>query len=679
MASPRRLGIDTGGTFTDCVLLDHDTGSVRVAKVPSRPDAPQNAALHGVDALETGPVESVTHGTTLATNAVLTGDLARAGLITTRGFRDVLEIGTQQRPKLYDLRQQPVPALIPRDLRIEVGGRVDASGTEIEPLDEEEVAAAIDRLVEADVEAVAVACLFSFANADQERAIQQLVVDRAPELYVGRSSRVSAEPREYPRFATTAVNASLAPRLDPYMRALESTLDEVLPGAHLFVMQSNGGVGTVDRSTGESAHQLILSGPAAGVIGGARAASAAGFDDCVTFDVGGTSADIGVVASGEPRDRIEMTLPNGVPCKLPHIDVVTIGAGGGSIASVDAGGALSVGPQSAGADPGPAAYGRGGRQPTVTDAHVVLGRLSPQGLIGGQLPLDPRLARSALESVSLPLQTDVQHAALGVLAVLEANMAGAIRQAAAAAGDDLRDFALVAGGGAGPLHAAAIIRELGMPVAVVPTHPGLMSALGLLGSHIRHDRVAPMLELADRLPDATLEETFGSLESEASEALAVDGVPEDARRFERAVDLRYLGQEHALRVSIEPHEGIAAATSRFHEQHERTFGHAAPDVAVEAVAARSVALGMRPLTEPRPALPGAAGEPHSSRAVTFDADTGPVDTGLYRRSELAEGQRLVGPVIVEQLDTTTLVPPGCAVTVDRSGALILTAEASART
>jgi N-methylhydantoinase A len=447
-----------------------------------------------------------------------------------------------------------------------------------------------------------------------------------------------------------------------------------LPRARVFVMQSNGGVGTLDRSTGEAAHQLILSGPAAGVIGGAREAAAAGFGDCVTFDVGGTSADIGVVLNQEPRSRSEMTLPNGVPVKLPNIEVVTIGAGGGSIAGVDAGGALGVGPESAGADPGPASYGRGGRSPTVTDAHLVLGRLSPEGLIGGELPLDLGLAREALAAIARPLGTDLERAALGVLAVLEENMAGAIRQAAARNGDDLRDFVLVAGGGAGPLHAAAIVRALSMPAAVVPAYPGLLSALGLLGSHIRHDLVAPLLELADRLPDETLAETFTALEADGTDALERDGVPASDRRFERALDLRYLGQEHALRVPLVSGEESAEAVARFHEQHERTFGHAAPGVAVEAVAARSVALGLRPVRQPQPSLPDAPAAPRGSREVVFDAEQGPLDTAIYSRAELARAQVLTGPAIVEQLDSTTVVPPGCTATVHASGALILTVD-----
>jgi N-methylhydantoinase A len=656
MSSLRRVGVDTGGTFTDCVLVDYAGHRVVIAKVPSEPSQPQDAILAGVRELAAGPVESVTHGTTIATNAVITGDVARVGLITTRGFRDVLEIGTQQRGKLYDLRQRPRPPMVTRDLRLEVGGRIAATGEEIEPLDRAEIEAVVDRLLDAGVEAIAIAGLFSFLNPAHERIVQDVVRERAPELYVGRSSEISQEPREYPRFATAAVNAALAPRIDPYVRRLEASLD-----SPLFVMQSNGGIATADRSVGERVHQLILSGPAAGVAGAAREAQACGYQDCITFDVGGTSADIGVVLGGAPRTATEMTLPNGVPCTLANIEIETIGAGGGSIAWIDPGGALNVGPQSAGAEPGPACYGRGGTAPTATDAHLVLGRL-PGALIGGELPLDAALARDALAGLARELGTTVEAAASGALAVLEANMAGAMRRAAARHGDDLRDFVLVAGGGAGPLHAASIMLELGMPAAIVPRHPGLLSALGLLAAHIRHDLTAPLV-------GADPGEAFAALEAQAAAALDGDRVAADARRLERSLDIRYLGQEYAVRVPVAADEPTAAAVERFHGLHERTFGHSAPGEPTELVAARVVAIGLREMPRLRPELPETPGAPRDTRPVQF-ADA-PVDAAVWDRAGLAAGQVVHGPAVIEQLDATTVVPPGCTATVHESSALIL--------
>ena len=687
MEGIRRIGVDTGGTFTDSVLIDYDTNTVRVAKIPSRPGEPHRAILDGVEQLResasraappggVGDIESVTHGTTIATNAVITGDLARVGLITTQGSRDILEIGTQQRPSLYNLRQRQKPPMITRDLRMEVAGRIAATGDEVEELDLAEAAAAADRLLDAGVEAIAVAGLFSFLNPDHEQAIQRVVQDRAPELYVGRSSGISAEPREYPRFATAAVNAALAPKVDPYIRRLEAALAAPPFATRLYVMQSNGGIGTAHRSVGENAHQLILSGPAAGVIGAAREASACGFDNCVTFDVGGTSADIGVVVGGIPRTGFEMQLPNGVPCRLTHIEVETIGAGGGSLAWVDAGQALHVGPQSAGAEPGPACYGNGGTQPAVTDAHLQVGRLSQRGLIGGDLPLDPALAEQALQTVGDQLDTDASGAALGVLAVIEENMAGGIRAAAARHGDDLRDFVLVAGGGAGPLHAASVMRSLGMPAAVIPPYPGLLSALGLLGAHIRHDRVIPLLETGGSMSQSAVDEAFIALAAQVRTALEDDGLPADNHRLVRSLDVRYLGQDHALPVATTHGEPLETVIARFHQQHERTFGHAAPEVATEIVSGRIAGIGLRPMPDLEPALASEPGGPYTTREVTFDRAEGPRAAGVFRRAELAAGQEVAGPAIVEQLDTTTVVPPGCRATVHASGSLIITADRS---
>ena len=670
----RRIGVDTGGTFTDCVLIDYDTHRITVAKVPTTPHEPQAAILAGVERLRRsssapeGPIESITHGTTIATNCVITGDLARVGLITTPGFRDVLEIGTQMRPALYDLHQVARAPLVPRELRVEVPGRLAADGSEVEPLDAEAVDRAVRALVEHNVDAVAIACLFSFRNGAHETTIQRLVADVAPDLYVNRASAISREPREYPRFASAAINAGLAPRVDPYIRGLEIQMRAQDARTRLYVMQSNGGLATAERSVGANVHQLILSGPAAGVIGGAREARGCGYEDCVTFDAGGTSADIGIVRDGRPRTGTEMELPNGVPCKLPHIEVETIGAGGGSIASVDAGGALTVGPASAAADPGPACYGRGGAEPTVTDAHLVLGRLSPSGLIGGDIRLDPELARRALAPIALRLGMGVERAALGVIAIMEQNLIGAIRRAAARQGEDLREFVLVAGGGAGPLHAAAIAAVLGMRAAVIPPHPGLLSALGLLDADIRHDLVEPLIGVDGA--DQMLERAFAELEVRATQALSGDGVLATDRRLQRFVDVRYVGQEYALTVPAR-NTSAADALTTFHQHHERTFGHSAPAAATELVAARIVALGLRAMPEFERALPATEATPHTRRPVHFELGQEPVDTSVYVREQLAAGQVVSGPAIVEQLDTTTLVRPGDVARVHPSGSIVI--------
>jgi N-methylhydantoinase A len=674
--APRRIGIDTGGTFTDCVLVDAETHELTIAKVPSQPSRPQEAIAGGIDRLLAGAVgaraiESVVHGTTIATNAVITGDLARIGVLTTRGFRDVLEIGTQMRPSLYDLHHVAKPVIASRDLRLEVAGRLAANGTELEPIDPGEVERAARQLAAAGVEAIVVACLFSFRNPEHESRIQALASGVASSTYVIRSSAVSPEPREYPRFATAAINAGLAPRIDPYISALDRRVRERYGGVPLYVMQSNGGIATAGRSGSENVHQLILSGPAAGVIGSAREAERAGFSNCVTFDVGGTSADVGLVRDGSPGTAVEMTLPNGVPCKLPHLEVETIGAGGGSIAAVDSGGALTVGPDSAGAAPGPVCYGQGGTEPTVTDAHLVLGRLSPAGLIGGELTLDRELARASLAGLGDRLGTSAEHAALGVIAILEQNMIGAIRRAAARRGEDLREYVLVAGGGAGPLHAARIVRTLEMRAAVIPSYPGLVSALGLLDAPIRHDLVEPLPELVG--DDRSYTAAFERLERRAVTLLDGDRVAEHEQQLDRFLDIRYVGQEYAVTVPVAGELDTADVVGAFHRQHERTYGHCAPEAATEIVAARMVALGLRRMPELRRALPAVDGEPVGSRLVHFDLD-GARETLVYSRESLASGQAIAGPAIVEQLDTTTVIPPGSRARVNHSAALVIETE-----
>jgi N-methylhydantoinase A len=683
------VGVDTGGTFTDCVYVDSETNEIRVSKVPSDPSEPQAAIVAGLAALRMRDgasrdrsalsLESVTHGTTIATNAVLTGDLGRVGLITTRGFRDVLEIGTQQREKLYDLRQRSRPVLIPRQLRYEVSGRIDPKGNEVEALDIQEVESVVRELLDANVEAIAVAFLFSYVNPLQELEIRKVIGRLAPSLYVGCSGTISNELREFPRFVTAAINSALVPRVDPYLRGLQAEINARSGGTQVYVMQSNGGVATADSSVGDNIHRLILSGPAAGLIGSGHAALKCGFKSSVSFDVGGTSADVGILRDGEPRLSFELQLPNGVPFKLNHIELETIGAGGGSIGWVDAGGGLHVGPQSAGAQPGPACYGFGGIEPTVTDAHLVLGRLPSGGLIGGDLPLHHDAATASLERLAAKIGTSVEEAAIGMLAVLEENMVGAIRRAAARHGDDLRDFVLVAGGGAGPLHAASVMEALRMRAAVIPTHPGLLSALGLLSANIRHDRALPILALADDLSARELRDMYRRMQTATAVLLAEDRVDPQLQRFEYALELRYVGQDHTLAVRSAETEAVESIVGRFHRLHQRTFGHSDSDVAVEIVAVRTEALGLRPTPEIPVDLPAVPGQPVSARKVLFEVGGEWRSAYVYGRDRLAAGQVLKGPVIVEQLDATTIVPPRFVAQVHRSGALILTREARIKT
>lgn len=671
-----RIGIDTGGTFTDCILWDDETGSFALAKVPSQPASPDSAVRDGIDRLllESGTpaaaVRYVGHGTTVATNAVITGSFARAGLIATAGTRDVLEIGTQMRPRLYSLTQHEEGAIIPRDRRFEVPGRLAYDGTELEPVNEAAVIAAVAELRAAGVEAVGIAGLFSFLHPRHEDQIAAIVERELPGVYVARSSQVSPELREYPRYATLAVNVTLAPLLNRYIGRLADALAGAGFGGGLYVMQSNGGVTTAARSVGENAHRLVLSGPAAGVLGGCFVAGLAGVRDVVTLDMGGTSADIGVAAGGIPRSWVGLKLENGLPLQISALEVEAIGAGGGSIAWVDDGGALRVGPQSAGAEPGPACYGRGGSLPTVTDAHVVLGRIDPDNFLGGGLRLDGLLARQAVGAIAERLGRSAEDAAAGIIAVTEANMVGAIRRAAARHGDDLRLLSLVPAGGAGPLHGAPLATRLGMANLIVPPNPGLLSALGVLVADLRHDLARPFVSFLDQVDRHEMDGVVSRLASGADGLLASDGVPPEQRRFERALDLRYVGQEWTLSLPIADGESLASIDERYHTTHERLYGHAAPGERIEVTAVRVTGWGVIPrpvrLDAPVRQVPRSA----SSRPVWF-AETGFVATTILDRAALHIGETIVGPAVIEQLDTTTLIPPGWQAIVHPAGSLIL--------
>ncbi|BBR54615.1 MULTISPECIES: hydantoinase/oxoprolinase family protein [Pseudomonas] len=672
----RRIGVDTGGTFTDCLLIDDTAGVVMVEKVPSCPESPDKAIVQGVLSLTSkaglapSQIDAIVHGTTVATNVVIEGNYASTGLIATRGCRDVIEIGTQQRERLYDLLHPAKPSLITRDLRVEVAGRLAADGSEIEPVDQAEIERAVRALVEKGVESIAATGLFSFENPAHELAIAEVVRQVAPGINVMCSSMISREAREYPRFATTAVNAALAPTLDPYIQRLETALQGNGFYCPLYIMQSNGGVGTAARSVGEKAHHLVLSGPAGGVISGESICSAAGFPSLVTLDVGGTSADIGIVVDGKPRVHQQMRLPNGIPITVPNLEIETIGAGGGSIAWIDQGGALQVGPRSAGAVPGPACFRKGGFEPTVTDAQALLGRLNPAGLLGGSMALDIEAARQAIAGIAEKLDLGVEETALGIISLMEANMASAILRSAARNGDDLREFALVAAGGAGGFSVVGLARELNIPTVIIPPFPGLLSAGGLLAANLRHDVTAPLLRDAQALERSEIEQVQQVLEQDMLRLLQEDGMRQDQCTFEHALDMRYAGQEYAVTVPVTPGEAVPRLVEQFHALHERIYGHSAPGAEVEIVTARLTGKGAflnqgdaQPSPQPARAL--------GSRPVWFAETAGYVDTPVYWRSDLTVGSHFTGPAIVEQFDTTTVINPGFTGQVAASGCLII--------
>lgn len=686
----RLIGVDVGGTFTDLVLADTETGAVTIHKVSSTPEDPSIGVAEGVGALcdraglPRAAIDHVLHGTTIATNAALEHKGAECGLITTRGYRDILHIGRHQRPQHYSIRQQipwQATPLVKRRHRHVVSERlVPPKGEVLVPLAEDEVREAARALKADGITAIAIGFLFSYLNPAHERRAREIVLEEHPDAFVTISSEVAPQFREFERFTTAAMNAFVGPKVRDYVARLGRRLSDAGLGADLHIMASNGGVVT-PALVAERPVVTMLSGPAAGVLGGAWAGALSGRRNLITFDVGGTSADIGIVTEGTFSEATARdTWIAGFPLLTPMIDIHTIGAGGGSIARVDEGGAFRVGPHSAGARPGPAAYGRGGTEPTVTDAHVVLGRLVPQNFLGGAMSLDVAAAERMIDALAARLGLGREAAALGVLTIINANMANAIRSRTVQKGIDPRGYALVAFGGAGPLHGVEVARELGIREVVVPPHPGITSATGLLTSDVKLDALRTAFQASTALDLARMAEDFAAMEAEIAARFAADGIAPEATRAARAADMRYAGQGYELRVAMDTgpvsEAMIAAALARFHAAHRAEYGHAFPDQVVEIVNLRVTGIGERP----KPSRPAPAGGGSLTAAtlrvapVVFSVDGMPerCDTPVLARDRLPLETPIPGPAIVVQTDTTTVVPPGCTVVADRGGNLIIT-------
>jgi len=656
------VGVDTGGTFTDLVLLQD--GNIRIHKVLSTPRDPSQAILQGLAEFGVaGNLRALVHGSTVATNAILERKGVRTGLITTAGFRDVLEIGRQTRPKLYDLKVQKEPPLVPRSLRMEVVERLNERGEVLIPLDEASLEAAIEQLQAAQVEAVAACLLFSFANPEHERRVAEAA--RKAGFYVSVSSEVLPEFREYERTSTVVLNAYVGPLMDRYLKRLEEALPK---SASLRIMQSNGGSISSVTARREAARTL-LSGPAAGVVGAAFVAEASDFKRAITIDIGGTSTDVALI-DGAIAEATEGKI-GGYPTRLPMIDIHTVGAGGGSIAWFDVGGALRVGPRSAGADPGPAAYGRGGTEPTVTDANVVLGRLLPEAFLGGAMSLDVEQARKAISSIAERLEVSLEEAALGIIRIVNANMEAAIRVISVARGYDPRHFLLVAFGGAGPLHACELAAALQIPRVLIPTVPGVLSALGMLAADVIKDYVRTVMVLSEDA-QAKVEAVFSELEEQGRSDLAKEGFSPAQVILERFLDLRYVGQSYELVVPFA--QEMAEAIARFHAAHERRFGYNDPRERVHVVNVRLKARGVtpRPVLARQEEAQKATATPTIVRPVIFATHSGatPYTTAVYAREELPSGVTFTGPAIVTQYDTTTVLPPDWHAYIDAVGNLI---------
>ncbi|MFO7322535.1 MAG: hydantoinase/oxoprolinase family protein [Chloroflexota bacterium] len=650
-------GVDIGGTFTDFVAVDN--GRLRIHKQLSTPDDPARAMLFGLAELSGGDLTAIArlaHGSTVATNAILERKGARAAFLTTEGFRDILAIGRQNRPRLYALQPQLPPPLIPRELCFEVRERLDFQGRVLKPLDYTALDATLDTLKAQGVESVAVCLLHSYANPVHEQAVRQRAVERGcfqPEQIV-LSSDVLPQFREYERASTTALEAYVRPVVGRYLRRLEAALPPSLP---LSMMKSDGGTFSAAAARQLAAH-TALSGPAAGVIGAFHLAQLAGFDRIITLDMGGTSTDV-ALCPGEPVLRAESEI-DGLPLRVRLLDIETVGAGGGSIARIDAGGALRVGPESAGADPGPVAYGRGGDRVTVTDANVVLGRLDPAYFLGGGMSLDTAAATAAVERLAGLLGMDVESAALGVLEVANSNIERALRRVSVARGHDPRAFTLMAFGGAGPLHACDVAARLQIPRVLVPRYPGVLCAFGLLVADVRLDYSRSVLGPLTAETVQALRAHINDLEAEARAALDAEGVAEPEMIFRPSVDMRYQGQAYELSV---PYGDDLA--ERFHRLHEQTYGHALRDRAVEVVTLRleATCITRKPALEPELLEANAA----PSARIGQRAD----GVAIYLREKLSPGSAFHGPALVVQLDSTVYVAPGWSARVDAYRNLIL--------
>ena len=684
-----RVAADTGGTFTDFVAVDEETGRIDIAKVPSTPGDPSEAVVAGLrEVAAPGAVSFFSHGTTVGTNALLEGKGARTALLVTEGFRGVYEVREQTRGyghAIFDFffrRQDPLAR--PRET-LEVPERVGADGAVVRPLDPAAASRIAQQVRDLGVESVAVCLLFSFRDDRHERMLRDALSRVLPEVPVSLSSAVLPQVREYHRLATTVANAYLRPTLGRYLGRLESRLGEAgVRTPRRYVMQSNGGVTTLGRAA-ERAVATIVSGPAAGVIACETIGRAAGRADLVTFDMGGTSCDVALVRGGRATTTAQTKIA-GHDVAVPMLDIHTVSAGGGTIARAERIGGtarLRVGPDSAGARPGPVAYGAGGTQPTITDAHAVLGTLSADAALGGRVSLDVRAAREAVRrEIAEPLGLTIAAAAAGMLRVVDVQMGEAIKAITTRRGFDLREFTLVAFGGAGPLHAARLARELGLREVLVPPHPGVTSALGLLVSDVRHDHVRSRLDRLDELAPRTAESEFMGLEDAATAELRDEGFAPESIQLRRALDLRYLGQGYELTTPIEPGPiDPLAIRAAFDAEHERQFGHAAPDRAVEVVSYRVAAIGrVVPVALAR--VPAADGPVEHARVGEREAGLGehgePVRCAVYERSRLRAGHGFAGPAIVRQLDATTCVLPGQRVEVDAFGDLLISELAVGR-
>ena len=662
-----RVAVDIGGTFTDICILDEDSGALRVAKTASTPDDPLIGAMRGLEEakVDLKDVTLFSHGTTVATNALITRRLPPAAMICTEGYRDVIEIRRSNKEDLWDTYNDVAQPYIRRRDRLTVRERIDHGGRVATALDEADAREKARILRKRGVQAVAVCFMNSFINPQHEARMKEILVEELPGVEITTSSETLPEIFEHERFSTTVVNAILSPVVGGYVKRMNDALQQGGYASDLLMLHSGGGVMT-PATAGQFAGRLAGSGIAAGAIASRHIAMLCGYENSIGLDMGGTSCDVSLVFGGESRVTKDWHIEFGYPIRFPSIEVLTIGAGGGSLAWIDDAGSLHNGPQSAGADPGPACYGRGNTTPTNTDANLALGRLGTQ-LAGGQIVLDKAASEAAVRTgVAEPLGMDPVAAAKAIVSVANANMADAVRLISISRGYDPRDFALVAFGGAGALHGVALAKELSIPTVIVPPNPGVTSALGCLLVDVRHDLSQTYLALAAEADPADIEARFAEMEAEAKSRLVKEGVADADMVLQRSIDMMYQGQWRSLQVPVaSPFTSVPDAVNAFHADHDREYAFRRDDTPVELFRLNLAAIGTVPKAElMRHAANGAKAEAEESRMVDFDEVEGAVETPIYSHDGLPAGVTIEGPAIVEQLDSTTVIPPGVRAEVD---------------
>ncbi|MCP3761351.1 hydantoinase/oxoprolinase family protein [Domibacillus sp. A3M-37] len=683
------VGVDVGGTFTDIMYTDTEERKTWINKVPTTLEDPSIGVVDGIselcekEGIDKRFIHHVFHGTTIATNSILEYDGAKTGMITTKGFRDITHIGRHQRPQNYSIMQE-IPwqdrPLIQRRHRKVVSERlVPPRGDVLIPLDEEEVREAVRELKAERVESIIVAFLFSYINPVHEERVKEIIKEEYPEAFVTTSADISPQFREFERFTSAAINGFVGPKVKSYIDNLKTGLKKSGFNADLHIMCSNGGVGTAEFVSARPVNTL-LSGPAAGVLGGRWSGNLSEKEKLITFDVGGTSADIGIITEqGIDESTARDTWIAGFPVMVPMIDIHTIGAGGGSIAYVDAGGAFKVGPRSAGSRPGPASYGHGGTKPTVTDANVVLGRLDEDNFLGGSMKIYQQEGFKVVEQLAGQLSLPVEETAEGILTIVNNSMANAIREKTIQKGQDPREFSLVAFGGAGPLHAVEVAQILDIPEVIIPPHPGITSATGLLTTDLKYDSIKTEFMLSSDMDVKRLNKDFELLGQQIVNQLSDDGIQPSQVELQRTADCRYVGQGYELRVNIPAGEITEESTQlvwdEFHELHKKEYGHLFENSPIEIVNVRMTGKGVMPkIQKPFVETTGTVEDALIKKGKTtfrVDGKLQSFETNFYQREKLPSNGVIQGPAIIFQKDTTTVMPPNCTATVEENGNILI--------